>query len=39
VSNVLNPREVILFSSISGAGVEEARRFIDALLRQPRSGG
>jgi GTP-binding protein len=32
VRNLLNQYEVMLFSSVSGAGVEEARRFVERLL-------
>jgi len=32
----LNQCEVILFSSVSGAGVEEARRFVEGLLAAER---
>jgi GTP-binding protein len=32
VSNALNECEVVLFSSVSGLGVEEARRFVERLL-------
>jgi GTP-binding protein len=32
VRNVLNNSEVMLFSSVSGTGVEDARRFVEGLL-------
>jgi GTP-binding protein len=35
--NALNGREVFLFSSVSGLGVEEARRFLEARLDLPGS--